>query len=303
MIEFAYFGGFTHTQIAEMLEMPIGTVKGRMRLGLEKLRHQLAGKRVSAREHERFAGDTGAYLLGALEEAERSAFERHLATCHVCHDEVEQLRVAADALPHSVEQYAAPASLKAALMEQVRAEAPAAEARRPWADRLRPGGLRPRAALALTAIALLVGAAGGAAISGLGDDDARAPRSLAATVDDTRIGAGKATLTVRDDGGPGALTVEALPQPPRGQVYEVWLERGDRIEPGPLFSVDRNGRGVAAIPADLDGVTAVMVTRKRAGGAQQPTEAPVISAEAALDPAAGAARTTRARPCSSRPAA
>jgi RNA polymerase sigma-70 factor, ECF subfamily len=43
VIELAYFGGFTHTQIAEMLDEPIGTIKGRMRLGLEKLRRQLAG--------------------------------------------------------------------------------------------------------------------------------------------------------------------------------------------------------------------------------------------------------------------
>jgi RNA polymerase sigma-70 factor, ECF subfamily len=42
VIELAYFGGFSHSQIADMLEMPIGTVKGRMRLGLEKLRRQLA---------------------------------------------------------------------------------------------------------------------------------------------------------------------------------------------------------------------------------------------------------------------
>jgi RNA polymerase sigma-70 factor (ECF subfamily) len=41
VIQLAYFGGFTHTQIAEMLEMPVGTVKGRMRLGLEKLRRSL----------------------------------------------------------------------------------------------------------------------------------------------------------------------------------------------------------------------------------------------------------------------
>jgi RNA polymerase sigma-70 factor, ECF subfamily len=40
-IELAYFGGFSHSEIAEMLEMPIGTVKGRMRLGLEKMRRQL----------------------------------------------------------------------------------------------------------------------------------------------------------------------------------------------------------------------------------------------------------------------
>ncbi len=41
VIELAYFGGFTHTEIAEMLETPVGTVKGRMRLGLEKLRNHL----------------------------------------------------------------------------------------------------------------------------------------------------------------------------------------------------------------------------------------------------------------------
>jgi RNA polymerase sigma-70 factor (ECF subfamily) len=41
-IELAYFGGFTHSQIAEMLDEPVGTVKGRMRLGLDKMRRQLA---------------------------------------------------------------------------------------------------------------------------------------------------------------------------------------------------------------------------------------------------------------------
>jgi RNA polymerase sigma-70 factor (ECF subfamily) len=41
VIELAYFGGFTHSQIAEMLGTPVGTVKGRMRLGLTKLRLSL----------------------------------------------------------------------------------------------------------------------------------------------------------------------------------------------------------------------------------------------------------------------
>jgi RNA polymerase sigma-70 factor (ECF subfamily) len=38
VIALAYFGGFSHSQIAEMLKLPAGTVKGRMRLGLSKLR-------------------------------------------------------------------------------------------------------------------------------------------------------------------------------------------------------------------------------------------------------------------------
>lgn len=38
VIELAYFGGFTHSEIAQMLQLPAGTVKGRMRLGLSKLR-------------------------------------------------------------------------------------------------------------------------------------------------------------------------------------------------------------------------------------------------------------------------
>jgi RNA polymerase sigma-70 factor, ECF subfamily len=42
VIELAYFGGFSHSEIARMLGVPLGTVKGRMRLGLEKIRGELA---------------------------------------------------------------------------------------------------------------------------------------------------------------------------------------------------------------------------------------------------------------------
>ncbi|MEI2700791.1 MAG: sigma-70 family RNA polymerase sigma factor [Baekduia sp.] len=37
-LELAYFGAFSQSEIAEMLNVPIGTIKGRMRLGLTKLR-------------------------------------------------------------------------------------------------------------------------------------------------------------------------------------------------------------------------------------------------------------------------
>jgi RNA polymerase sigma-70 factor, ECF subfamily len=47
VIELAYFGGFTHTEIADMLDAPVGTIKGRMRLGLKKMRAQLGEGQVA----------------------------------------------------------------------------------------------------------------------------------------------------------------------------------------------------------------------------------------------------------------
>jgi RNA polymerase sigma-70 factor (ECF subfamily) len=38
----AYFGGFTHPEIAQRTGVPLGTVKGRLRLALQKLRNLLA---------------------------------------------------------------------------------------------------------------------------------------------------------------------------------------------------------------------------------------------------------------------
>jgi len=44
-----------------------------------------------AAEHELFAYDDAAYLLGALEPAERQAFERHLSSCSICQESVGEL--------------------------------------------------------------------------------------------------------------------------------------------------------------------------------------------------------------------
>jgi RNA polymerase sigma-70 factor (ECF subfamily) len=40
-IELAYFTGYTHSQIAQAMDVPLGTVKGRLRIGLHKLKSLL----------------------------------------------------------------------------------------------------------------------------------------------------------------------------------------------------------------------------------------------------------------------
>lgn len=46
ILELAYFSGYTHVEIAELLSLPLGTVKGRMRLGLKKIRDYFDSKDV-----------------------------------------------------------------------------------------------------------------------------------------------------------------------------------------------------------------------------------------------------------------
>jgi anti-sigma-K factor RskA len=78
-------------------------------------------------------------------------------------------------------------------------------------------------------------------------------------------------------GDVGVLRVANLPQR-RGRVYEVWLVQRGRPVPSALFQVDRRGSGAAAIPHGLDRSTQVMVSSEPAGGSEQPTTKPLLSA-------------------------
>jgi hypothetical protein len=234
------------------------------------------------KDHKEYEDNVGAYLLGALNELETEVFERHLDSCGSCRRELEQLRVASEALPRAVEPVVPPPELKESLMRTVWAEAeerqeakPERRWSRPFLGRLFE--LRPAMAAGLAACLLAVGVGIGIGVGNIGGGGGE--RTLAALVDNSRAPAGSASLDVPGGGGKGAiLTVQGLPDPGAGKVYEVWVQRSGVMQPaGALFSVGSGGSGSAGIPGKLKGAEAVAVTAERAGGALKPTEMPVLT--------------------------
>ena len=160
---------------------------------------------MTTRDHTHYRDDIGAYLLGALTDLERQAFESHIANCAECRDEIEQLRPAADALPRSVEQVEPPAGLKTALMEVVEREAREAAPERAHAPRRR--SLRERFRMPADAPR----ARGRSAAARPGrwircvPAGWRRRRTVVATVDQSRVPRASGTLQVEGDGKDGAI--------------------------------------------------------------------------------------------------
>jgi anti-sigma-K factor RskA len=246
--------------------------------------------------HDQFTDDVGAYLLGALDPAEERSFEQHLEGCEECRLEVMRLEVARDALPRAVDQVAPPERLKQSLMATVRAEAPAAEVER--AEAVAPPGrlrdavasgrprrsrwrelllARPAFAAAAAALLIAVGIGLGALVGAVGGGSGDDASTVAATVDVTRMPAGKASLVLPDSKDGAILRVEGMQQPQAGHVYEVWVQRDGKMLPSSLFTVDSDGNGTAGIPDELRDAEAVLVTREPTGGSKQPSEPPVVT--------------------------
>ena len=223
-------------------------------------------------DHGRHQDDVGAYLLGALNDLERQAFERHLRGCAECQEEVERLRPAAEALPGSVVQLDPPPGLKTRLMAEVEGDgAPAARTARPrvaGAGWLR-GRRVPRPAF--VAAALLLGLAIGFGVAQLsGDEDTRTvPVTVAKAMP-------KAGGTLEVSGQSATLRLHDMPDLGSTRVYQVWLQHGNRLVPARTFEVGSSGRGDVEL-ADVGNADGVYVTREAPGGAQVPSEDPIVS--------------------------
>jgi anti-sigma-K factor RskA len=236
--------------------------------------------RAGGPEHDvRWPDEVAAYVLGALDPEELEAFERHLAGCPLCRDDVAALGVVADSLPAAVTPVSAPPDLKQRIMSTVNAEARLLAAAGDHADRpprtrsrrrLPSLSLSPAAALAAAgalAAGLLIG---GLAFSGQGGPAAHVQ---AASIDSAAEP--HASAQVRRSRGRVSLVVDQLAPPPPGRVYELWLKRpGQAPQANALFSLSS---GTVAVRGDLRGVQTLIVTAEPVGGSTAPTGRPLIT--------------------------
>lgn len=238
-------------------------------------------------EHTTWQESIGAYVLRALPEDEEMAFEAHLATCPVCRDQVEDLRMASEALAHLAPPVVAPASLRARVMHVVEQEAELLRAAGPEADSPRATASAPRRrrfsldwlakpAYALSAAVVLLAIGVAAGVTRGGGPDSGEIASVRAEVN--RDAAPNAEVHLQMGPAGATLVAEHLPSPPRGRVYQVWVKRPD-VDPEPtstLFMPRTDGSAAAAVPGSMEGIEAVIVSHEPPGGSPNPTSQPIL---------------------------
>ena len=221
--------------------------------------------------------DLVAFALGALEPSEERAVEGHAPSCARCTRELEALVPAVGALGESVEQLEPPPELRERVLAEVRADierTAAAEAPPLRAPRRGWRGLFARPALAV-GLSIVIAAVGGYVIAGNnGGDGGEAGTTVA--VQPTPNSSIAGTLAVGEN--TSMLDLRGLAQLKGREVYQVWVAKGQSVEPSSNFIPDASGRAMTAVDGQLSSGTKVMLTKESAPGHTTPTPPILLSA-------------------------
>ncbi|GAC1581148.1 MAG: anti-sigma factor [Candidatus Elarobacter sp.] len=202
--------------------------------------------------------DVEAYVLGALDAAERRAFVAHLAACDACRDAVASYAEVVHALRSLPVDAPPPAP-------SIR-RAPLALANLRWI-----GALAVAAALAFFLGRPAVPDGDVAAIAEMVTGRPREVALLGPSAQGRAIvgAAGRRT----------AFVVSGLPPAPRGRGYQVWI-RGDAVRSPGMLHRTREGLEVLVVPGDmLAGARHVGVTVEPAGGSPKRTGPPQVTGD------------------------
>src|SRR5579884_1074607 len=191
-------------------------------------------------DHDGMEDAVAAYLLGACPDDERAAVRAHLRSCRSCRELARRLREAVDVLALSCAGQPPPPGLRRRILE--------AAASAVWNIHLQQELDRRPPSYAMQGTGPMAGARGSV----------------------TGVDSGQVTL----------VSFSALPSPPPGRVYEVWLvlESGRVVSAGAVRP-DARGDAHVLVQRPLSGVQVVSVTQEQAPGSSRPSGKPLMAAQ------------------------
>jgi anti-sigma-K factor RskA len=220
---------------------------------------------------------SGAYVLDGLDDLERAAFQRHLATCHSCQLEVAGL-AATTAEIGIAQQVTPPESLRA----NVLAAASQTTQASPRASEATSGRRWTKALLGVAVAASVVGAfALGSAVNSpapadlLVDDQTQ---MMIATAPDAKMmpmemtDGAHSSVVVSTAEGQALLIAADIPMPKGDDVYQMWLiDQSGAPHDMDKFRPDSDGRVTLMMKGDFTDAAALEITMEPAGGSSNPT--------------------------------
>ena len=235
---------------------------------------------------------SGAYVVDALDDAERAAFEEHLPGCHDCHAEVSSLREAAAMLADDA-ALTPPPSLRANVLAGIRTVRPLPPEVGEQVEQVDPSDAaladvvplrRHRFRMGALVAAAVLAVLGIAAVAQPWRDDPGVSQVSAA---DKVMAAGDAkhvkvsfpdgaTATVIRSAkmGKAVVVTEKMPAPPNGKVYELWLRNATgRMVPAGLMK--GSGDQKQLLQGDAANANAAAISLEPSGGSKEPTNEPI----------------------------
>jgi anti-sigma factor RsiW len=224
---------------------------------------------------------TAGYALDALDPAEREAFERHLAGCQQCQEELASFWDVTSSLAAAAGGPVPSTALRERILADARAEKQNVvplESRR----RLSPVLVSVAAIAATVAIGLGIYSL---SLNGQLDDTKAAltaqERAAAVLADPTAtsvaLQSGSGRLVVNGDGG-AVLVLDDLAAAPAGKTYQAWIVDGQTpISAGIFDTADK--QAIVPIPQSVPNGAVVAVTVEKAGGASSPTLPPLVASD------------------------
>lgn len=230
---------------------------------------------------------SGAYVLDALDDAERLEFEAHLQVCPTCQHEVAELAVVTEALADEAAEDPPP-SLRADVLAAIDTVRPLPPIVDPAGGR-EGGAAGPAAPPSIGRLPWILGAAAaivlvvGLVAVFVTRTDEPSGTSVQAVMDasdaqtvERELDGFTAMVVVSRSENRAAIISDDMPSAPEGQSFQLWYERPDEgMVPAGMMPDSEDGQSVL-LDGPLDDATAVGVTVEPDGGSREPTSDPVV---------------------------